>query len=309
MQSAFDLVWNKLSDWGRDFIALLPNIAVAVLVILVFWGIGRSVQRLLDRGLRRTPLHDTAVPIIAKTVAFVVLSVGLVIALGILNLQEAAASLLAGAGIVGLVLGLAFQDIAANYFAGFMLSLKRPLKIGDVVETNEEFGTVERIELRTTWIRTFEGQRVMIPNRKIFAEVLTNFSTYGRRRVDLPVGVSYGEDLERAERVALAAVAELDCVLHDEPPTLFFEAFGDSSIDFQIRFWAKYARHADYLEARHAAVKAIKRAFDENGITIPFPIRTLDFGIVGGKTLGEVLPRSGGNGERRRTLVAERYTR
>lgn len=308
MQRAFDQVWNKLNDWGRDLIVMLPNVAVALLVIIGFWALGRVVQKTLDRGLRRTPLHDTAVPIIAKTVAFVVISVGLVIALGVLNLQEAAASLLAGAGIVGLVLGLAFQDIAANYFAGFMLSLKRPLQIGDVVETNDQFGTVELIELRTTWIRTFQGQRVMIPNRKIFAEPLTNFSTFGRRRIDLPVGVSYGSDLEQVERVALEAVASLDCVLDDEPPSLFYESFGDSSIDFQILFWAKFGGQRDFLDARHAAVKAIKRAFDEHDITIPFPIRTLDFGIVGGKTLREMLPPERKNGGRIRTVEANSTT-
>lgn len=291
MQHAIDRVWGKLSEWGDAFFAMLPNLAVALLVILLFWGLGRLIQRLLDKGLRRTPLHDTAVPILAKTAAFVATVVGLIIALGVLNLQEAAASLLAGAGIVGLALGLAFQDVAANYFAGFMLSLRRPLQVGDVVETHDHFGTVEKIELRTTWIRTFEGQRVMIPNRKVFTESLTNFTAYGKRRVDLPVGVSYGDDLEKAERVTLEAVRSLDCVLEDEPPTLFYEGFGSSSIDFEVRFWVRYGSHREYLEGRHRAVKAIKAAFDEHDITIPFPIRTLDFGIVGGATLAEMLPR------------------
>lgn len=304
MNEAIAQVTDKLSGWWTGFLEMLPNLGVALLVIGLFWGLSRLVKNLMDKVLHRSPVHDTAVPIVSRTLSFIVLAVGLVIALGILQLQEAATSLLAGAGIIGLALGLAFQDIAANYFAGFMLSFRRPIVVGDLVETNGVFGTVSEIELRSTYILTPQGQRVMIPNRKIFNEVLTNFSTNGERRVDVAVGVSYGDDLEKAEKVAIAAVEGLDGRMQDKPVQFFYEGFGGSSIDFQLRFWVKFHKNTDFLAARSHAIKAIKRAFDENEITIPFPIRTLDFGIEGGATLAEMLPRSSesreasGNGAR-----------
>lgn len=292
MNEAIAQVTDKLSAWWTGFLEMLPNLGVAILVVLGFWGLSRVVKNLMEKVLHRSPVHDTAVPILSRTLSFVVLAVGLVIALGILQLQEAAASLLAGAGIVGLALGLAFQDIAGNYFAGFMLSFRRPIAVGDLVESNGVFGTVDEIELRSTYIRTPQGQRVMIPNSKIFNEVLTNYTAERERRVDVAVGVSYGDDLEKAEKVAIEAVESLSERLESKPVQLFYEGFGGSSIDFQIRFWVDHQKNSDFLAARSNAIKAIKKAFDQNEITIPFPIRTLDFGIEGGATLAEMLPRS-----------------
>ena len=117
--------------------------------------------------------------------------------------------------------------------------------------------------------------------------------------MDVPVGVSYADDLQTAKRVAIAAVEALECRLSDRPVELFYEGFGDSAITFVVRFWIPFARQPDYLAARSAAVVAIKQAFDREGITIPFPIRTLDFAKVGGTTLPDALrPVLGEHGAR-----------
>ncbi|MGE0786351.1 MAG: mechanosensitive ion channel family protein [Sandaracinaceae bacterium] len=291
MDSAIERVLSKLTDWWNAFFEMLPNLAVAVLVLLVFWGLGRLVRRATSRGLERTSLHRAAVPTLSKTVSFVVLTIGLIVALHVLALDRAASSLLAGAGVVGLALGLAFQDVAANYFAGFALSIRHPFDVGDILETNGTFGYVDSIELRTTKIRTFDGILVSVPNRKVFEDVMKNYTQLGRRRVEVPVGVSYAADLDEVEAVTRRAIEGVERRVESEAVQVFFTGFGGSSIDLVARFWIDVKNGADVFVARHQAIIAIKKAYDDAGISIPFPIRTLDFGILGGEKLSAMWPQ------------------
>lgn len=288
MQDTFDQLVDKLEGWGNELVLMLPNLGAALLVLVGFWILSRLASKVVCNVVGRITKQETLVNLVGRLVKFIVLCVGFIIALQVLNLDKAATTFLAGAGIIGLALGFAFQDLSANFIAGVALAIRRPMRIGDLVETNGVFGTVKHVRLRTTDLHTPEGQVVIIPNRKIFEEILTNFSTLGRRRIDLEVGVSYGDDLDKVRQVTLEAVTGLNRLSSTEVE-LFFEEFGDSSINFVVRFWVAFARQPDYLKARSDAVMAIKAAFDQNGITIPFPIRTLDFGMVGGEKLEEHL--------------------
>ena len=216
--------------------------------------------------------------------------VGLFVALGILNLDKTVTSLLAGVGIIGLALGFAFQDAAANFISGIYLAIKSPINVGDIIEVNESFGKVKKIGLRATTILSFQGQDVVVPNRKIFEDSYTHFTINGEQRIDLGVGVSYGDDLEKVEKITLEAINGLDFIKKEKPVDLYYSEFGDSSINFTVRYWVKMGKRTDYLKGLSEGVKAIKKAYDENDITIPFPIRTLDFGIKGGEKLNEMWP-------------------
>lgn len=218
-----------------------------------------------------------------------IIAIGAFAALSILGLDRTVTSLLAGAGIVGLALSFAFQDIATNFISGIFLAFKSPFQIGDVVETTGFRGTVEKVDLRISAIRTFNGQMVYIPNKEIFQNPIINYTELGKRRIDLGVGVSYGDDLQKAEDVTKEAIKQLEFVIQYDSIHLFYEGFGDSSINFVVIFWVKYNTEFDYLKCKSEAVKVVKAAFDQNGITIPFPIRTLDFGIVGGQALSEMV--------------------
>ena len=184
-----------------------------------------------------------------------------------------------------MALGFAFQDIASNFIAGITLAFQKQFNVGDLVEVNDIFGTVMRIDLRTTTVRTLNGQMVSIPNKDVFLNAVTDYSQLGRRRIELVVGVSYGEDLEKVKDVSLKAIKDLKISLDKEPIDLYFEEFSDSSINFVLRFWTEFKKQPDYLEARSQAIIAIKQAFDREGIVIPFPITTLDFNAKGGKEL------------------------
>lgn len=290
-------VWDRLSgkvqSWMEAVVLHLPNLAVAVLVLVGVWLVARGVRSVVQRLLRRVSQSEQVNRLISQAVYVGIVAAGLFAALGILGLQKTVASLLAGAGIIGLALGLAFQDIATNFMAGIYLSVRRPFRHGHLIETQDYFGTVERVHLRWTEMRTQQGQLLLIPNKQVFENPIMNYTSTGRRRVDLAVGVSYGEDLARVKEVTVRAVEGVPGRFPNRPVELFYEEFGDSSINFTVRFWIPFSRQPDYLAARSEAIERIKRAFDAAGITIPFPIRTLDFGIKGGATLAEVLAEAG----------------
>lgn len=281
-----DLV-DKLDGWVDAAILMLPNLAAAVLILVVFWIAARVLAHLTARVLKRTTHYVEINRFLTGLVFFTVMSGGTFIALGVLQLDKTVTSLVAGAGILTLIVGLAFQDLASNFIAGLLLQLRQPFRTGALIKSNGYFGTVEHINLRATVVRTPTGQRVYIPNKDVFSSPIENFSALGRRRVDVKVGISYGDDLPRARDIAVAAVEGVPGREPDQPVELFYEGFGDSSINFVVRFWIPFSRESEYLEARSQAVLRIKEAFDAQNVTIPFPIRTLDFSRVGGRLLSE----------------------
>ncbi len=288
--SAFDMISEKLMGWYQQAVLLLPNALVALIILLIAYVLAiiaaKTARNILSKFLKNVSL----VRFLGALTRLIVILVGLLVALNVLKLDQAVISLLTGVGILGIALGFAFQDMAANFISGIALVFRddRPFKVGDVVETAGQMGVIKEINLRASTLETFQGQWVFIPNKQIFQDSVINYSIRGERRVDLVVGISYGDDLEKVKRVTLEAVQSVPRADADRID-LFYEEFGDSSINFVVRFWVPFVAQTDFLAAQSEAVMKVKAAFDANDITIPFPIRTLDFGIKGGQTLSEMV--------------------
>ena len=296
LSNAFEKLQNKLMSWLDTFVLHLPNLLISVLIVVVAWIAAKYVYNLVHRLILRAGGNRNVADLLGSIVRVVVIALGLFIALGILGLSQAVASLLAGAGIVGLAVGFALQDPLANLFSGVMMSVKELYSPGDLVETNGFMGKIEGITLRTTLIRTLQGQEVVIPNKDVLQSALVNYTVTKRRRIDLEVGISYGDDLERAASVIRESLhKELDAVGGEDDVEVFWTGFGDSSMNGVVRFWHDMTGQKDFLDARSRAIVAIKRGFDEADIMIPFPIRTLDFGIRGGEKLSEMRLNTGGD--------------
>lgn len=291
LNNALDLVLQKLINWYEHLVLMLPNLAIAVVVFVLTLVIGRLVQRgtgtLLSRFSHSIALNN----LLTKTIYIVVMLLGFFFVLSILRLDKTVTTMLAGVGIIGLALGFAFQDIAANFISGVILAVRKPFTVGDVIESNNYFGTIERINLRTTDIRQVTGELVKLPNRKIFEAATTIFTHYGIRRVDLVVGISYAEDLERVQQIVKETVKGITGQIETKEVDVVYDDFDDSSIKLKTRFWVKYSRQFDYVEAKSEAIIKIKKAFDKHNVQIAFPIRTLDFGIKGGEKLSEDLSK------------------
>ena len=301
ISDALNQVVEKLDGWLDAIIVNLPNFVVAVLIVILAAFVARMVRRgvhtLMERVTNRAPQAKNVVSLFSTIAYVVVLAAGTFVALTVLSLTGVVATLLAGAGVVGLALGFAFQDIASNFIAGVLMAVRNPFTVGQIIETNGHMGTVQDLTLRSTILQTFQGQHVILPNAKVFQDAIINYSVERQRRVDIACGVGYGDDLAEAERVAVKAIEGLEVRNASKPVQLYYNEFGDSSVNFQLRFWVDFSKQTDFLGAQSEAIKAIKAAFDREGITIPFPIRTLDFEPNGGVPLGQVALRTGASGD------------
>ena len=283
MEKQFDIqksiggIWDKMDGWLDSIILNLPNFVLAVVVFIIFLIIAKYVSRLIDRVLLKKKSQDSIRQITAKVARIVVIAIGFFVALGLLNLDKVLTSVLAGAGVLGLAIGLALQGTLTNTFSGVILSFLDELQIGDWVETNGFAGEVTIINLRNIIIKEADNNYVMIPNSKIIDSPFKNFTRTPRSRVMLDCGVSYSSDLEMVQSLTKETIADIFPQRGNEEVEFMYTAFGDSSIDFVVRFWTDVTRNRDILIAKNAAIIAIKKAFDKNDVTIPFPIRTIDF--------------------------------
>lgn len=295
IQNASEIILDKLENWTRTAIEMLPNIITAILIVVAGYLIAKLTRNLIERAMRKVTGHGALLSLITTAVHTAIILIFSFWALGVLNLDRTVTTLLAGAGIIGLALGFAFQDIMANFMSGVFMAIRKPFREGDLISSQDNQGIVLKLNLRATILRSLQGQILIIPNKEVFENTIKNYNTLGRRRIDLECGVSYGDDLEKVKKLTLEAVQNIKGVMKDQDISLYFTEFGDSSINFVVRFWVKFKKQPDYLGAKSEAIMAIKKVYDDNDIMIPFPIRTLDFGIKGGEKLHEVWPKSSNN--------------
>ncbi len=288
----FQPLLDELRSWWASALRHLPNIVLAIFVVIIGYIVTTFAKKYFNKISHRLVRDATVAGLLSSFLTALLVLAFLFLTLSVLDLTGIVQSVLAGAGVVGLALGLAFQDPILNLFSGIMLSVRSLFRIGDLIEVGGFFGKVQEVTLRNTILYTLQGQEVLIPNKVVAQESIKNYNTLRMRRVDLSCGVSYGDDLDKVRELTIGAIREQ--VPHDKGKDvqLFFNEFGDSSINYTLRFWIDQGKtgQADYLSAQSEAIMAIKRVYDENDIMIPFPIRTLDFGIKGGEKLSEVMP-------------------
>lgn len=283
-----DLISGKLSNWGEGLIKILPNIVLAAVVIVIGFYIAKFIRKISNKLISKVSNNLTLNNLFSSILYFVFIGIVLFTVLTILNLDKAVTSILAGAGILGLALAFAFQDIAANFMSGIFLSFRKPLKIGDIVQIKEYMGKVIIINLRDTVVETFQGKTVIIPNKEVFQNPIVNYTMLEKRRFDLSVGVSYGDDLEKVRQITIDAVSSIEELSKEDAVNVFFTEFGDSSVNLSVRMWINTPEQAVFNKVGSEAIIRIKKAYDANDIMIPFPIRTLDFGIKGGTSLDQM---------------------
>lgn len=283
-----NLITEKLNYWVESTIKLLPNIALAALVMVIGFYIAKFIRKIASKLIHKISKNLTLNNLFSSIIYFIFIGIVIFTVLSILQLDKAVTSILAGAGILGLALAFAFQDIAANFMSGIFISFRKPLKVGDIVDVKGYMGKVKEVNLRDTVVETFQGQTVIIPNKEVFQNPIENYSYLQKRRFDLSVGVSYGENLEKVRELTLNAVSDIEELSKIDTTQVFFVEFGDSSINLSVRMWINTPEQSVYNKVGSEAIMKIKKAYDANNIVIPFPIRTLDFGIKGGSTLSEM---------------------
>ncbi len=258
-----------VENLAQNVVAWLPRLLAALAMFFGAWYLAGWAARGARRALAARQTDPEISLLLARLTRWSIIGLGAVLALEQIAFDLTA--FLAGLGIVGFAIGFALQDVSKNFIAGVLLLLQQPFDLGDVIEVEGYTGTVTHVSLRATSLRTVDGLLVLIPNADVYMAVIKNLTRTPRRRIELPLGVAYDSDLNLATQTALAALEGLPGLVTDDPaPQAVFQAFGESSIDLAVYFWIDLSQ-TGYLDAQDAAIKAIKAAFDQAGIEIPFP--------------------------------------
>jgi small-conductance mechanosensitive channel len=271
--STTDDVARSASNIWDATVEALPRVGIALLVIAVAWGVGRLARAGLGRLLRRkhTPSFAT---VMAKIGGWLVVTIGVLLALAVTFPSVRPVDLLAGLGFFSVAVGFAFQDILENLLAGILLLLRQPFAGGDQVRVGEHQGTVERITIRETVITTFDGERTLIPNADVYKSAVLIQTAEPNRRSSFIVGVAYETDLDRARAVAVEALRGIDGIAKDPPPEALLVELASSTVDIDMRYWSGSAQH-ESRRVLDRAIAAVKAAFDEAGIEMPSDLLAL----------------------------------
>lgn len=263
-------VGTLIAEWGLNILGAL------VLLVVGRW-IARWIRRAIRRTSERADVDPTLSGFLSVAAYWLVLIFVIVAALGIFGIPTA--SFVAVLGAAGLAIGLAFQGTFSNFASGVMLLLFRPISVGDYVEVGGSSGTVKSIGIFTTTMNTPDNVRTIVPNSQIFGETIKNYSANDTRRIDLVIGVDYGDDLQLAKDTILRVIRSDERVLEDPEPVVAVHELGASSVDFVVRPWVKTS---DYWATRWDLTRALKEEVEAAGLSFPFPQRDVHLFEEGG---------------------------
>ena len=261
MENLFQKFWELLAIYGLKIIA-------ALVILSVGRWLARFIKSIIKKIMLKLEIEPTLISFTADLAYFALLVFVVIAALGQLGIQTT--SFIAVIGAADLAIGLALQGSLANFASGFLMILFRPFKVGDYIEGAGVGGTVEKIKIFTTQLQTPDNKTIIIPNAKLTNDNIVNYSSKGTRRVDLIFGISYGDDIDTAKKIMSDVIAADERILKDPPPRIVVFELADSSVNFAVRPWVQ---SADYWNVRCDLVETIKKQFDKNGISIPFPQR------------------------------------
>ena len=273
----FSTSWRKLQQIGQDLIAALPNIAIGIVVMVVFVLLAQGVRSVVTRVTHSKRRSQNLSLLLSRLAYVATLILGVLITITIVLPGFTPTSLVSALGVGGIAIGFAFKDIFQNFLAGILLLLTEPFKITDQIKYKDFEGTVESIQTRATTIRTYDGRRVVIPNAELFTNAVIVNTAYEQRRLQYDVGIGYGDDIARARALILEAMRETEGVLADPAPDALVVDLAESSVNIRARWWVDPPRRADVLDAQDLVLEAIKNKLTANGIDLPFPTRQLLF--------------------------------
>lgn len=260
--------WDWLASWEGG-VGILLRIALILVSLFLLVVIARFVRALVNRALRRADnLSQLLKSFLLKAVFWLTFAVGFMIVLGMFGVNVT--PLFALLGGASFIIAFAMQETLGNLASGLMIMINKPFDVGDLIDTNGILGEVENVSIVSTTVRTFDNQVIILPNSSVWGSVITNVTVSPTRRVDLVFGIGYGDDMDKATAILERLVAEHELVLEEPAPNIRVHELADSSVNFIVRPWAKTE---DYWTVYWDLTKAVKAAFDREGVSIPFPQR------------------------------------
>ena len=271
---------TPLINEGREMwltaVRALPNLAMALIALLIFWIISTVAKRIVKALAERSGVRPSLVGLFETMVAALIWTIGVLVALTIVFPSLTPAKLLAALGLGSVAVGFAFKDIFENFLAGVLIMLRKPMRIDDFIECGDVSGRVEKITIRDTYVRKIGDELILVPNSMLFKNPVFISTDQPVRRYEIVAGVAYDVDLDAAQKVIPEAVEGLDVIERDRPVQVFAREFNSSSVDFTVRWWAG-SQPLEMHKTRDEVIRAVKKALDNAGMEIPFPYRTLTF--------------------------------
>jgi small conductance mechanosensitive channel len=255
----------------------LPNLISAIAILFLTRYAVNFAQKIAEEASQRTLRSASLKILLKKTVHVGVWVFGVLLACVVAFPDLELGDLVATLGLSSVAIGFAFQDICKNFLAGIILLIEEPFRIGDEVAIDEYQGKIINISIRTTQIRTYNGEKILLPNAKVFTDAVKVFTAYEARRTELEVGVDYQTSLPEAAEILKTTIQNVEGVLSQPTPEIDLANFGDHSIDFVLRYWT-IPQQKEVNFVRTKAIISIKQAFDAANISIPYPIRTVYYG-------------------------------
>ncbi len=266
-QKVAGLVLSQVIGWLVEFIKMLPNLVVAVIVLAVFWVLSIPVARSSKELMQRFTRNNRIPKLVGTLSRLAVIAVGFLLVLDVLRLEKAVASVLAGVGIIGFALTFASKDIASNFMAGLFLTFTHLFRIGDLIRSKDFYGVIEEIDMRSSTGRNLEGQQVILPNKELLGNPIINYTQGDKSLISLSAAVSYQNNLSSVEEMAILAIKSLGARIVESPIEFFYKDFGSNTVSFTIRFWTDKGLE-NILQGRSEAIKVIKQTFEEKGIAM-----------------------------------------
>lgn len=276
MNQIIETVISSLRDLLGSTVKILPGVITAVIIIMLTGYAAQFTRNIADRVGRKTLESKSLRLLLCKTASISTWIFGIVFAGVVAFPGLSLGDIVATLGLGSVAVGFAFQDIFKNFLSGILILVQRPFRIDDQIIIGDYEGTVEKIDIRTTKIVTYDGERILVPNSDVFTSAVRVRTAFNQRRTDLAVGVDYNTSLPEAKQILQKTIEKVEGVLENKAPEIDLVGFGDSSIDFIVRYWTS-PRQPQVRQIQTLAIIAIKDALDEANIGIPYPIRTLYF--------------------------------
>jgi small-conductance mechanosensitive channel len=273
---SFAPAMREITMLARRSVASLPLLALAIVVLPLAWLIAAAVRRLARRALRHTTRSAFLADILARVIAAPVLILGVYIVLQTAGLTQLALSLLGGAGVIGIVIGFAFRDIAENFLASLLLSLRTPFRKGDFIDVGGSMGLVQSMDTRSTLLLSVEGNHITIPNADVFKSRIVNYSTAPARRDTLDVGVGYDVTLAEAQTLILGVLEAHEGVSKNPAPMVLVDSLGSSTVNLRAYYWYDGKAFSPF-KLKSALMRLTKGALLEAGVSMPDDAREVIF--------------------------------
>jgi len=267
---------DSLRAMWRNTLATIPNFIFSLLILVVAWFVGRFAGQGVRASFGRRLGSPLLCSVAGRTVQIVVFLTGVYLVLQIAGLTNIAFTVVGGTGLLGLILGIAFRDITENFLASLFLTLQQPFRTGDLIEIAGVTGLVQRLTARSTTMMTLEGNHVQIPNATVYKSVIRNFSSNPNRREEFVVGIGFDDTISRAQEIALGVLQTHPAVLKDPEPWVLVSDLGKATVNLRIYFWLDGSQHS-WLKVRSSVIRLVKRAFQEDNISMPDEARELVF--------------------------------